>query len=166
MVTSGTFRPTNGIPNDAFPAPAPAQDGGSALSAFHDTNPNGTWCLFVLDDEGLGRDSLAGWGLRIAHCGGPPTAKDDAFRVKEDRALRRAAPGVLANDADPDDGPLTARLVSGPAKGTLTLKADGSFAYKPKRNFVGTDRFVYEVEDAQGFTDRAAATIEVLAQPG
>ncbi len=155
------------MPDDDFPAPAPAQDGASALSAFHGTNPNGTWRLFAVDDSSGDLGSLDDWSLHIAHAqGGPPIAKDDAYRVKEDGALRRAAPGVLANDADPDDGSLTARVVSGPAKGTLRLRADGSFAYKPKPNFAGTDRFVYEVEDAQGFTDRATVTIEVLAQPG
>ena len=112
--------------------------------------------------------SAAGGGsLQIAQArGGLSIAKADAYRVKEDKVLRPSAPGVLANDADPGDGPLTARLVFGPANGALTLRADGSFAYKPRRNFAGKDRFVYEVEDAQGFTDRATVTITVLAQPG
>jgi hypothetical protein len=41
------------------------------------------------------------------------------------------APGVLANDIDADGDALAAVLVSGPAHRTLTLAADGSFAYVP-----------------------------------
>ena len=79
--------------------------------------------------------------------------------------MRGAAGGVLANDLDPDD-PLSAVLVVGPSKGGLTLNVDGSFAYRPKTNFAGTDRFTYRIEDAQGFADEATATITVAAQPG
>jgi len=43
-LTSGTFRPANyaGTGGEAWPAPAPAPAGGSALSVFNGTNPNGT----------------------------------------------------------------------------------------------------------------------------
>jgi hypothetical protein len=55
-LTSGTYRPADndsaGI--DMFPAPAEGsespQNGGSALSAFDATNPNGAWKLYVMDD--------------------------------------------------------------------------------------------------------------------
>ena len=95
-----------------------------------------------------------------------PTAAGDAYVVAEDRVLRRdAARGVLANDADFDGDALTARLVKGPAKGTLRLKSDGSFVYKPKRNFHGTVSFTYEVADGRGGTATATATIKVLARP-
>ena len=46
-----------------------------------------------------------------------------------------AAPGVLANDTDPDGDPLTAVLVTGPSHGTLTLNANGSFTYTPAANY-------------------------------
>ena len=101
-----------------------------------------------------------------------PLAYDDAYRVGEDGVLRRdSVAGVLANDVVCICVPLrpvtlTARLVAEPAKGQLALNADGSFVYKPKRNFHGTDRFTYEVTDAQGFADRATVTIKVLARPG
>ena len=54
---------------------------------------------------------------------------------------------MLANDTDADGDPLTATLVSGPANGTLTLNADGSFVYTPNANFNGTDTFTYSVSD-------------------
>jgi len=63
---SGTFKPTNIATGDPFPAPAPAPSGGSALSVFNGTNPNGTWSLYVLDDESTDSGNLAGgWELNI-----------------------------------------------------------------------------------------------------
>ncbi|MGH2615506.1 MAG: hypothetical protein ACRDJC_09730 [Thermomicrobiales bacterium] len=64
----GTFLPTN--INDAaiaFNAPAPTASANAALSVFDGTDPNGTWRLFVQDDNGP-KDSGAfagGWELEI-----------------------------------------------------------------------------------------------------
>jgi hypothetical protein len=91
----------------------------------------------------------------------PPLARDDAYRVKKDRTLRVGPPGTLGNDSDPNEDTLTARLVYAPGKGRLTLADDGSFTYKPKRNFRGTDSFVYEVDDGSGDTDTATVTIKI-----
>ena len=68
-IDSGTFRPTNylqpGVDSDAFAAPAPAPDGNVALSTFDGANPNGTWQLWVMDDENSLVGDLRGWALRI-----------------------------------------------------------------------------------------------------
>ena len=47
----------------------------------------------------------------------------------------------------PTATPLTAVLVSGPAHGTLTLNADGSFTYTPTANYNGPDSFTYKAND-------------------
>ena len=165
VVVSGTYQPTNFGADDAFPAPAPTQDGSAALSAFDGTDPNGTWRLYVLDEYSEDTGSIAGgWSLSIT-ANAAPTAANDAYHVKEDRVLRRAAPGVLANDAAAAGDALTVRKLTGPTKGTLTLNANGSFAYKPRRNFHGTDSFTYEVTDAAGGTAQAKVTIKVLSRP-
>src|SRR4051794_18953249 len=70
-LTSGTFRPANYAPADSFPAPsggsAPPVSGGSALSAFTGTDPDGSWSLFVVDDAIGDTGSIAfGWTLEIA----------------------------------------------------------------------------------------------------
>jgi MYXO-CTERM domain-containing protein len=74
----GTFKPTN-FPNaDAFPAPAPAPSGGSALSVFNGTNPNGTWSLYVIDDAPSDGGSIGGgWSLNITVLS-PPTSTPTA----------------------------------------------------------------------------------------
>jgi subtilisin-like proprotein convertase family protein len=62
-LSSGSFQPTNFPGDDAvdlFPAPAPPPTGGSTLAIFNGHNPNGTWQLFVNDDEVADRGTLAG----------------------------------------------------------------------------------------------------------
>ncbi|MGK7296957.1 MAG: putative Ig domain-containing protein [Candidatus Wenzhouxiangella sp. M2_3B_020] len=62
----------------------------------------------------------------------PPVAVDDGgYRVERGDTLVAAPEGVLANDTDPNDDLLSARLETGPVRGTLTLDADGGFAYTP-----------------------------------
>ncbi|MFJ8518720.1 hypothetical protein [Lysinibacillus xylanilyticus] len=65
-LVSGTFKPTNaGTVLDSFPS-APPPSGGSMLSSFNFTNPNGTWNLFVVDDVPIGEGNIAdGWELII-----------------------------------------------------------------------------------------------------
>lgn len=70
---------------------------------------------------------------------------------------------VLANDRDPDGNPLTAVLASGPTNGTLTLNANGTFTYKPKLGFTGTDRFTYRASDGTATSNVATVTITVTA---
>ena len=48
-------------------------------------------------------------------------------------------------------------LVTGPAHGTLTLNADGSFTYTPAANYNGTDSFTYKAND--GTLDSNVATV-------
>ncbi|HEY2084374.1 MAG TPA: hypothetical protein VGI88_16455 [Verrucomicrobiae bacterium] len=68
---SGTFKPTQGDPNPFlfdFPAPAPktADLQGPFLSNFKNTEPNGTWNLFVVDDTASDSGVITGgWSLTI-----------------------------------------------------------------------------------------------------
>jgi subtilisin-like proprotein convertase family protein len=66
-MVSGTFKPTNFEPGDAFPAPAPqGTPNGTTLNAFYGINPNGIWRLYVVDDAGENLGSIAGnWSLNI-----------------------------------------------------------------------------------------------------
>jgi subtilisin family serine protease/subtilisin-like proprotein convertase family protein len=66
QITSGTYKPSNNGAGDTFPAPAPAGPHGTALSVFASTDPNGTWSLFVVDDEAGDTGQIAGgWALAI-----------------------------------------------------------------------------------------------------
>ncbi|WP_345802251.1 Ig-like domain repeat protein [Microbacterium sp. AZCO] len=65
-VPTGTYKPTNVGGGDAFTAPAPAPSGQTTLAgAFTGINPNGTWQLYVVDDNTGDVGSIAGWSLVI-----------------------------------------------------------------------------------------------------
>jgi len=79
-----------------------------------------------------------------------PAGIDDDYSTPEDQPLVVNAPGVLANDSDPDGDPLTAALESSPSNGTATLNGNGSFTYTPEPDFFGVDTFTYQVSDGFG----------------
>lgn len=91
-------------------------------------------------------------------------AVDDSYATDEDTPLSVPRPGVLANDGTPGTPvALTAQLVNGPVNGTLVLKANGSFTYKPKANFAGSDAFQYRAV-APGVTTNVA-TVAITVRP-
>ena len=73
------------------------------------------------------------------------------------------APGVLDNDSDPDDDPLSPVRVSGPSHGTLTLNANGSFIYTPAADYHGTDSFTYRANDGTLDSNEATVMITITA---
>jgi len=89
----------------------------------------------------------------------PPAAVNDSYGTAVNKVLNQPAPGVLANDSDPEGATLTAQLVSGTSHGTLTLNSNGSFAYTPLANYVGSDSFTYRASD--GTTNSNIATVTV-----
>jgi hypothetical protein len=93
----------------------------------------------------------------------PPVAVDDFFAVIGDGEFVAEAPGVLANDSDPDGDPLEAVLTGAPSHGTLQLNADGSFSYVPNAGFTGIDSFTYQVSDGQLQSGLATVTLEITA---
>ncbi len=89
----------------------------------------------------------------------PPVANNDGYSTSAGVTLSVPAPGVLANDSDPDNDPMTVQVITTTTRGTLTLQPDGSFEYVPSSTAV-EDSFVYEVT-AGGKTARATAVIIV-----
>src|SRR5439155_1368096 len=93
----------------------------------------------------------------------PPVAVNDSYSTAEDTALTIAAPGVLGNDTDVDGDGLSAVLIAGPAHGSLTLNANGSFSYTPAANYNGSDSFTYKAND--GTADSNVATVSFTITP-
>lgn len=90
-----------------------------------------------------------------------PDALDDAAATDEDVALSVPAPGVLSNDTDPTDDPLTAILLTDPASGSVTLGADGAYLYTPDPDFNGVDSFTYAASDGIAQSLPATVTLTV-----
>lgn len=65
-IDSGVYRPTNYGLGDTFPPPAPAPSAATTLATFNNTDPNGRWTLYVVDDSGGDAGQIAlGWCLEI-----------------------------------------------------------------------------------------------------
>lgn len=77
-----------------------------------------------------------------------PVAVADQRRVRSGKTLvNSAANSVLKNDSDANGDALSARLLSGPAHGSLKFNANGSFRYTPAAGFTGSDSFRYVAND-------------------
>jgi len=94
----------------------------------------------------------------------PVAANDTNYVVINDAPLRVAARGVLDNDTDADNDPLTAIVAASPTNGTLTLRPDGSFLYSASGGYVGIDSFTYRATD--GFATSATATVRLDVRAG
>ena len=92
----------------------------------------------------------------------PPVANDDAFDAIGNVTVPVPAPGVLGNDTDGENNPLTAVAGTYPTSqgGTVTINADGSFSYLSAAGFTGADSFVYTVTDG---TDSATASVTMTS---
>ncbi|HST51887.1 MAG TPA: Ig-like domain-containing protein [Pyrinomonadaceae bacterium] len=95
-----------------------------------------------------------------------PLAFADSYNATKGVALSVPAPGVLANDTgtpSPTAQPIAAGATT--QGGTVTLNADGSFAYTPPAGFEGADTFTYTATNGQTPNDTATVTINVDAAP-
>jgi hypothetical protein len=72
------------------------------------------------------------------------------------------APGVLENDNDPNDDPISAGLDSGPGSGSLDFNPDGSFSYEPEKGYAGAVTFTYHATDGLLDSNTATVTITVI----
>ncbi|ASZ13187.1 Ig-like domain-containing protein [Chitinophaga sp. MD30] len=134
-------------------------NGSFTYTPSKDFNGNASFSYRVCDASGA--CDTATVTLVVGNENDPPVAADDNFSVDEDAILLIAASGVLANDTDVDNDPLTANLLQGPSSGNLTLNADGSFRYSPAPNFNGIVTFSYQACDGSGACDTALVTITV-----
>lgn len=80
---------------------------------------------------------------------------------------------VLANDSDPDTvtdpnnriNPATLSLTTVPDKGGWAVaNSDGTFSYRPKAGFSGTETFRYKVKDTLGLAPASGAYVRVTVQ--
>ncbi|MEA2568913.1 MAG: hypothetical protein QOI24_914 [Acidobacteriota bacterium] len=137
LTTSGTSFPTNGSPVGVFPTTTQTCSPAAPSLPVGNTLPT---------------------------CNTAPVANNDAYTVAEGGTLNVAAPGVLGNDTDAENNPITAILVSGPAHATsFALNADGSFMYVHNGGESTSDSFTYKAND--GSLDSNVATVNITITP-
>lgn len=103
----------------------------------------------------------------------PPVAVNDTAQTGVNQGV--TVP-VLANDSDPDGGPVLLIAPSGGSTegGTLSVNDNGTpgdrsddlVNYTPPTDYQGVDTFSYQIEDDIGDTDTATVTVTVADQNG
>lgn len=86
-----------------------------------------------------------------------PVTEPDVYDTSVLEPLVVPAPGVLVNDFDPEDRPLTVSLVSTENLDLIEFNPDGSFTFTP--NAVG--EFVYEYVASNGIRDSVPTTLTI-----
>ena len=140
-----------------------SDNGGGNFTYLPDADTNGTETYTYTVSDGAGGTASGTVTITVVAQPDPPTAGSDSFLTPQDTPLNAPAPGVLANDGDPDGDSITLQTtpVTGPANGSVTLNADGSFDYTPNAGFSGTDGFTYRIDDGTGQTADGTVTITV-----
>jgi VCBS repeat-containing protein len=125
-------------------------------------NDNGTDQFTFKVSDGTLESETVTVAVNIQAVNDAPVTKSDQYTIAEDTTLQ-ATTSILANDSDVENDSLTATLVTGTAKGTVTLNQDGTFTYVPNANFTGTDQFTYKASDGQADSAAETVTIQVTA---
>lgn len=157
--------PAPGQPWTAVGTVSPAAFAGTTVYSFIDTSTlvNGAqYTYFVvatyLDDTRSDPSNL----VTVTAVNDAPVAVNDSYTMDQGTVLTVPVPGVLGNDSDVESA-VSAVLGTGPANGTLALKANGSFTYTPSPAFSGTDTFTYRATD--GAVSSALATVTIAVRP-
>ncbi len=111
--------------------------------------------------DGTGTDN-GHVSIDLACTSDDPVAGDDTVTVAEDSADTDVTAGLLANDSDADGDTLTITDASGATGGTVALVA-GAVTFTPDAGACGDGYggFEYTVDDGDGHTDTAHATVDV-----
>lgn len=138
-------------------------DANTTVTYFPDADFFGTDSIVYAVEDGFGGSVTGTITIVVTAVNDPPVQVDDQYSTNEDTTLNEAAPGVLANDTDVDNGSLSAILVDDVDDGNLTLNANGSFAYLPDPDFNGTDSFSYRAND--GSLESNLAAVNIIVSP-
>ncbi len=117
-------------------------------------------------NDGISDSNIATVNLTIFSLNRPPVANNDSYAMAPNtgtaiNSLLITAPGILANDTDPQSLPLVSTIVSGTSNGSLVLGSNGSFTYTPQVGFVGVDSFTYQAANGYALSNVATVTITV-----
>ena len=126
--------------------------------------PNETFTVSLNSPHNATLGTASAIGTIINDENAAPVAVADSLTVAEGgtaTTLVGGATSVLANDTDAEASTLVSVLVTGPAHGSLTLNANGTFSYVHNGSDTTTDSFSYKPNDgtADGNTVSVAITV-------
>lgn len=90
-----------------------------------------------------------------------PVAEDQAIETYKNLPNQ----GTL-KVTDPEGQSLTYSVMRQPKRGTVEVRADGTFLYTPKKNKVGVDSFTFTAADPAGNVSREATVTVSILKPG
>jgi hypothetical protein len=109
--------------------------------------------------DGLDGSASATVTVKVMANNSPPVAGNDTFTIEAGQPTMLV---VLANDSDPDGGPLQVVGYTMPVHGQLVFNADNTFIYTPATGYLGNDQFTYTIRDKQGASASANVTLVVV----
>ncbi len=116
--------------------------------------------------DGRGGSDTGRVNLTINSVNDAPIARGDGYRTFYTETLEVSAEeGLLRNDIDVDEDNLSISITQQPEHGTVTLRGNGAFSYKPDGEYLGLDTFEYQIDDGNGGTDTAVVSISNYRQP-
>ncbi len=116
---------------------------------------------YSISDEG-GNVASATANITVSGINDAPLAVSDNFNSSENETLIvSAGTGILANDFDSEQSPLSATLVDDVINGTLSLNADGSFTYIHNGGEASDDSFSYRADDGSASSQITMVTISL-----
>ncbi|HZW24324.1 MAG TPA: Ig-like domain-containing protein [Gallionella sp.] len=141
---------------------------GAAIAWTPTTAQVGAQAVTVRATDPTGLFTTQSWSINVAPvtANNPPVAANDSYTMIQGTTLNVTAPGVLANDRDPNVGDtLTATNFNPPAAGgTLAGRPDGGFSYTPPPTFTGLTRFSYLARDNRGMPSTAAGFVQLAVR--
>jgi hypothetical protein len=137
-----------------------------AWAGWRPTNAQvGTHNLTVRATDSSGLSTTQSFSVAVANVNDRPLVANDSYTMIKGGTLNVAAPGVLANDSDPDAGDtLRVSPYGTPKVGTLVGNADGSFSYTPSPTYTGMDSFAYLARDNAGLASETAGWVKIAVR--
>jgi hypothetical protein len=165
-------------PNDPTTSPFACPDPGSGNAfcypgeimsndpflwdSFINSLPNGPPSPDVQTQISLLLGDWWSWFWAQTGVNGPPLAQADNFSTPQDTPLTvPVGASVLANDFEPEGGPMVAVLSASPQSGQIQFNPDGSFQYTPAPGYCGLVHFTYQTSDFTQLSNVATVTIAV-----
>jgi VCBS repeat-containing protein len=90
-----------------------------------------------------------------------PVPSNDSYSVNQDTVLSVSAPGLLANDSDPEGGAINVVFTVAPSHGSLAVQPNGAFVYTPNAGYFGADSFTYKITDGVNVSGSATVSLTV-----